>query len=810
MRLHQQTASNPYSSCWVSASAGSGKTKVLIDRIIRLLLHSAKPERILCLTFSRAAAHEMQQRLLKRMHLLATASDHTITEELCALGETPNQETVEKVRQLFSTRLSQEISIQTVHSFCQSLLQRHIGKNILSETPRIMENFEESTYLTQAFEQLILNPKAQIFLEEFLAFHSDITLFEYLCKTTKNVQHLDIKEVQERLEELLDVQHAPEFPPPPTDIHPYLTEFLNVALPTAAVSKDHFFTQCFLTQKGTVRSKILSANIQKEHPEAEALLKIYGEKLANYFSQKIRFDHVQKSLHFWQLQQLFREHYKHLKESLNVWDFHDLIEKTLEILSKDTFDQILFDLNYRIDHILVDEAQDTSIDQWRVISHLVNGLFSQQSGERSLFVVGDEKQSIYSFQGADIRVYQSMQQHFSNLCEPFKTVHLTTSFRSSKDLLKTIDIIFQKNPHGLGNELHPHAAHHSFNGYIEFLPLIDQKVDGIEPWPIFTTYRDTHEPEELLAHNVLNHIEQSINKGLFLESEQRLATYTDVMILMRKRGIQMKTLTKCCEEKGLPYSAFDPQDLLEVLSVRDILSAVEFMLMPRNDLNLAQLLKSPWMRSFGKLSEDDLFTLCYNRLGHLWNAVQEHYPLHAKALNELLQKKPVHAYDYFQCAYDAMNIDCLLLHHFMDEALKRFNLLDLGIHQLIEHLYTYPPIFIQQEHQEGIKLSTVHGAKGLEAPIVIIIDNGEEPNPKQDIILYDPVKQFWFLKPVSATDTILTSALKEHHQQALEFEYNRLFYVALTRAKEHLILEGLTHEPSPHSWYWRVYDAANQ
>ncbi len=806
MRLSQQKASNPGSSCWVNASAGSGKTKVLIDKIIRLLLHSAKPERILCLTFSRAAASEMQQRLMKRVELLAKASESEIIEELASLGETPDKEQITRAKNLYLVIQSQPISIQTVHGFCQSLLQRHMGKSVLFSPPRIMENFEESTYLTQAFEALVENQKATSYLEEFLTFYSDKTLFEYLSKTTRSFQDLSFDDVHNRLHELFDIHNTPEFPEAPAEIHPLLKGLLNVIPPNNSVSKDHPFSQCFLTQKGTVRAKILPASLQKEYPDAEIQLKIYAETLAHYFTQKTRFDHVQKSLHFWQLQQLFGKHYKSLKETLNLWDFHDLIEKTLEILSIDTFDQILLDLNYRIDHILVDEAQDTSIDQWRVITHLVNGLFDQQ-GDRSLFVVGDEKQSIYSFQGADIRMYQDMQKYFSRFCEPFENINLTTSFRSSKDILKLVDAVFEKNANGLGNNILPHTAYHLFHGNIEVLPFIEQETETIEPWPIFTTYPEVHEPEELLAETILNHIEQTICSGLFLASEKRQATYSDVMILMRKRGTQMRALTDICEKKKIPYSAFEPKNLLEFLVVRDILSAVEFMLMPLNDLNLAQLLKSPWMRNFGTISEEDLFNLCHNRKKFLWNEVQTHYPSHAKALNELLQNTPTNPYDYFQCAYDAMSVECELLHNFMDEVFKRFNLLDLGIRELLEHLYRYPPIFTQTNHQEGIKLSTVHGAKGLEAPIVIILDNGEEPNMKQDIVLYDPVKQFWFLKPSIAADTVLTSALKEHHQQALEFEHNRLFYVALTRAKEHLILAGLPHDPIPHSWYWRVCEA---
>lgn len=806
MHSLQKTASNPLSSCWVSASAGSGKTKILIDRIIRLLLHSGKPERILCLTFSRAAAHEMQQRLHKRMRFFERSTDQEIAEELSNLGELTNKEMIEKAKRLFLNSCHQEISIQTVHSFCQSLLQRHMAKNVLAEPPRIMENFEESTYLEQAFEQLIQNPDAEKFLEEFLTFHSDAVLFEYLSKASLNIQNLSIAEINKRLCELLDVENQPEFPLPSSEIHQLLTELLNTSLPTKAISKDHSFIQCFLTKKGTVRNKILSSNLQKIYPEAEVKLKNYGEKLAHYFSQNIRFEHVQKSLHFWQLQQLFDKHYRELKKSLNIWDFHDLIEKTLELLNADTFDQVLLDLNYRIDHILVDEAQDTSVDQWRVIEHLVNGLFDKQSTEKSLFVVGDEKQSIYSFQGADIDVYKDMGKKFANLCQPFKTIHLTTNFRSSKNILKAIDDIFEKNPNGLGSDVKPHIAHHSFNGLLEFLPLVDRPTEEVEPWPIFTRYSDIQSPEELLAEQVLCHIEKIIHKGIFLESEQRLATYNDVMILMRKRGNQMHALAKTCEKRDIPYSAFAPQNMLEIFSVRDILSSVEFMLMPLNDLNLAELLKSPWMRNIGIISEDDLFKICHARKGHLWNEIQKYYPIHAKALNELLQKEPIHAYDYFQHAYNSMNFACSLLHHFMDEVFKRFHLLGLSIHELIEHLHRYPPLFTEPIQHEGIKFSTVHGAKGLESPIVVILDNGEEPSLKQDILLYDPVKEFWFLKPTNAADTILTARIKEHQQTALEFEYNRLFYVALTRAKEHLILAGLDHKSSPHSWYWRAYE----
>ena len=255
------------------------------------------------------------------------------------------------------------------------------------------------------------------------------------------------------------------------------------------------------------------------------------------------------------------------------------------------------------------------------------------------------------------------------------------------------------------------------------------------------------------------------------------------------------------------YAAFDPKNLMDCLVVRDLLSAIEFMLMPLNDLNLAGLLKSPWMQAIGKIDEDDLFNLCHNRKDFLWNEVQAHYPNYTLHLNELLNSTPSTAYDYFCHAYKMMNVECELLHSFMDDVFKRFNLLNLSIRELVNHLHTYPPIFTQTTSGEGLQLSTVHGAKGLEAPIVVILDNGDEPSIRQDIVLCDKKTQFWFLKPPIAADTILTSALKDRHQQDLEFEHNRLFYVALTRTKERLILAGLPHEQNLSSWYWRVSEA---
>ncbi len=806
----QQKASNPKVSCWVNASAGSGKTKVLIDRIIRLLLHGANPERILCLTFSRAAAFEMQQRLQKRIIGFTKLSSDEIAKQLLELGEVPNEPNISQTLSLNEAIQKQPVVIQTVHSFCQTLLQRQFSGDILKTSPRVMENFEESTYLHQAFQDLLKNPKSVSFIEEFLNFHSDGVLFDYLSNARHTINNYDFNDIQERLSVLFDIDGCPEFPKVDDTVRKYLAGLFNVVA-DGAVEIDHEFAQIFLTQKGTVRSKILTKNLQNQYPEAELALKIYGEDLANYYSKKRRFDHLQKSLHFWQLQQFFRDHYKALKMENNLWDFHDLIEFTLQSLRLDIFDQVLLDLNYRIDHMLVDEAQDTSVAQWQVIEHLVNGLFYQHNSKRSLFVVGDEKQSIYSFQGADINMYAQMHQQFKELCQPWDDVHLTTNFRSSKNILKLVDKVFAKNSSGLGQNVVSHIPWYDFAGSIEVLPLAKVEKFVTDAWPIFENAAELDEgsEEQVLCTHVIDHLQQLISKGLYLECEKRNASWNDVMILMRKRGSFMGELTSICGKQGITYTAHEPKHLMNFLVVQDLLSIVEFLLMPYNDLNLAGLLKSPWMQSVNAIGEDDLFDLCHNRSGNLWTEVQEKYPSNASLLNQLLLMIPSSAYGYFQIAYEALNIQDEMLFAFMEEVFKRFSLLNLGIRDLVNNLYDFPPTYVSDisssgTDEQGVRISTVHGAKGLESPIVVILDNGDEPNLKQDIVLYDPVAKFWFLKPPQSADTVLTSALKNHYQQAIEQEHNRLFYVGLTRAKEHLIVAGLDHEAHASSWYWAV------
>ncbi|MCX7342890.1 MAG: UvrD-helicase domain-containing protein [Proteobacteria bacterium] len=806
----QQKASNPKVSCWVNASAGSGKTKVLIDRIIRLLLHDANPERILCLTFSRAAAFEMQQRLQKRIAGFAKLSKDEIAKQLVELGEVPNEQNISQTISLNEVIQRQPVVIQTVHSFCQTLLQRQFSGDILKTSPRVMENFEESTYLHQAFQDLLKNSKAIPFIEEFLNFHSDGVLFDYLSNARHTVNNYDFNDIQDRLYVLFDIAGCPEFPKVDDTLRKYLTGLFNIVT-DGTVEIDHEFTQIFLTQKGTVRSKILTKNLQNQYPEAELILKIYGEDLANYYSKKRRFDHLQKSLHFWQLQQFFRDHYKTIKQKNNLWDFHDLIEFTLQALRFDVFDQVLLDLNYRIDHMLVDEAQDTSVAQWQVIEHLVNGLFDQHNSKRSLFVVGDEKQSIYSFQGADINMYAQMHQQFKEICQPWDDVHLTTNFRSAKNILKLVDQVFAKNSSGLSQNVVSHIPWYDFAGSIEVLPLVKVEKLVTDAWPIFENAAESDEEseEQVLCTQVIDHLQHLISNGLYLECEKRNASWNDVMILMRKRGNFMSKLTSICDKRGITYTAQEPKNLMNSLVVQDLLSIVEFLLMPYNDLNLAGLLKSPWMQAVCAIDEDALFDLCHNRSGDLWAQVQEKYSSTAGLLNQLLQVIPSSAYGYFQIAYEALNVQDETLFAFMDEVFKRFNLLNLGIRDLVNHLYDFPPFYVSElsssgMDEQGIRISTVHGAKGLESPIVVILDNGDEPNLKQDIVLYDPVAKFWFLKPPQSADTVLTSALKNHYQQAIEHEHNRLFYVGLTRAKEHLIVAGLDHEAHASSWYWPV------
>lgn len=795
MQNLQQLASNPKFSCWVNASAGTGKTKVLIDRILRLLLNNVEPVHILCLTFSKAAAKEMHERLEKKLQDWSIKSDQQIEEELIAIGEEVTFEKVNIAKSLFKNKTN--VGIQTVHSFCNVFLQKIFAKTD-DDVPRILENFEEKIYLDLAFQKLLSAKNLEETLIDFLTFHTENVLFEYLCKSRNMFQDAAEEKILIRLKELMDIENFPIFP----NLSLSLLELINNLFKIQIKNFEELeitdtFSQIFLTQKGEVRKKILPKNLQEEHPESEQILKDYAELLCNYFSQRARFQHVQKSLSFWKLQKEFGLFYNAIKVQKKLWDFNDLIYETLKIFKNDTFDEQLLNLSYSIHHLLVDEAQDTSAQQWEIIEFITKSMLQTNNENRTLFVVGDEKQLIYSFQGAEITTFERMRKYYAGQFNNWQEINLETSFRSAQKILDIVDNIF-KNTETLSKSPIKHKANFDKNGELITLPLIEKVTVEYDEWPVFTEYQEVDSTEDLLAKQIIHTIE-----NLKISSKE-------VMILMRKRGRMMKALEKQAKILDIPYTAIHSVNLLDKLVVKDLMSVVEFITMPINELNLAGLLRVPFMRNIGFISEEQLFDLCYKRTQNLWEVVQAKLPLHAAELNKILNSYFDNDYQIFTAAYDALNVEDIYLDAFMEEVFKRYQYLDLGIRGLMDSLNNFPPIFVNNIAEENAtQILTVHSAKGLEAKTVFIIDDGDKPSLKQDVCLFDPVLGFWLLKPPKNIDTILTSSLKEYQQKVLAHEYDRLLYVAMTRAQEQLIICGMNHEPHEYSWYYRINSAIN-
>ena len=789
MQNLQLLASDPKLSCWVNASAGTGKTKVLIDRILRLLLNGAKPEKILCLTFSKAAANEMQARLEAKLKSWLACDDAMLEQELFEL----NESNLTIAKSLFAKVSNNPVAIQTVHSFCNELLQKFSNQGAYENNFRIMEIFEEKTYLDLAFQKLLHDADEFEVLEEFISFHNENVLFDYLCRSRKSDNALNKNAVHDRLKELFDINDEPIFPIPSSVITGLIKNLLSIDFNSQEnLEIYHEFAQIFLTQKGTVRKNILSKSIQVEHEDAEVILKTYGEQLADYFSQKLRYSQVQKSLGFWCLQNKFNLIYEELKQAKKLWDFNDLILETLKLFASDTFDETMLSLSYSIEHLLVDEAQDTSVQQWSIIHQIFSSLMQVQDDKRTLFVVGDAKQLIYSFQGAQISAYEKMREVFATSCPNWQEINLQTSFRSCSQILNVVDAVFE-NSAGLGQQQIKHVAFHAHEGVVDILPLVTPVRYEYEEWPVFIALPDENSTEDILAEQVIDYITRH--------------NFDDIMILMRRRGRLMRALEKYAGLKSINYFASNSVNLLEKLVVQDLLSIVEFMLMPLNEVNLAALLKTDLMQKMGAVSEELLFDLCHKREKNLWLIVQEKLPDHAKFLQNVLVDNTDDAYQYFLKAYQVMEVNDYYLNQFMEEVFKRTNYLDMGIRELVEHLHRFPvQVTKTSNDNEKLKILTVHGSKGLEAKTVIVLDDADKPNLKQEVCLFDPVLGFWFLKPTQQADTILTMALKEYQQKQMEHEYERLLYVALTRAREHLIIGGVEHEPHPHSWYWRVHD----
>lgn len=864
--LAQVRAADPGRSTWLTANAGSGKTRVLTDRVARLLLAGTAPERILCLTYTKAAATEMQNRLLKRLGEWAMLPEAELRDALTALGEDGNPDLL-AARRLFARAIETPggLKVQTIHSFCAGVLRRfpleagvpHGFSELDSRTASLIraEIIEDMARAEAPELQDLLALQSGDRLDEFLAglkgFHAPADAAEiwrfaglepgYGWNDLRNDVFIGGNaDVITKITPLLAASGANDSKAAAKLsmgdwAAPGLAELviLEGVLLTGSSAKEPFSAKI-----GSFPTKGLQNGACA--PYLDDLNNLMG-RVEGARARRLALSHAERTLALQRFGHAFHQRFEAAKRAQGWLDFDDLIAKTAALLSESSMAQwVLFRLDGGIDHILVDEAQDTSPEQWQVIQRLTDEFTSGQGARpddvRTLFVVGDPKQSIYSFQGADIAVFEERRhgfaQAFDAVDRPMQVLELRHSFRSSTAILSVVDAVFMGNAaRGLGEPPRHIAFRTALPGRVDLWPPIP-KPDVPEPndWtdPIDQGVENSETSE--LARAIAIGISQMLGQPIFdtKTNQTRRLRAGDVLILVQRRSDLFAEIIGALKAARLPVAGADRLKLAAELAVMDIQSTLSVIATPEDDLALAEALRSPL---FG-LSEDDLYRLAAGRQGkaYLWQRLRES-DQHRGAFDVLFD---LMGQTGFMRPYDLIS-RLLIRHNGREKLIARLGPeAEDGIDELLSQALLYegsevPSLTgflvwlegdeVEVKRQAGsstedgeglIRVMTVHGSKGLESPVVIMPDSAKRRAPREGAVMKTPdTAPIWRGRKDERPEHIAALADEQTERQILERK--RLLYVGLTRAESWLIVAaagetGLAED----SWHAQVADGLSR
>ena len=894
--IPQKQATIPEHDVWVSASAGSGKTKVLTDRVLRLLLPDpegrwggAAPHKILCITFTKAAAALMALRVQSKLGEWAVMDEIKLTAELAKLLDSePSDAVIKAARKLFSTVLDTTggMSIMTIHAFCQSTLGRFAIEAGVTPGFTVLEESRANDILRHIVDHLITeveqNKKPAI-KEAFIRIATYMnledlrdTLLAMMSKAREITEFMKINaSVSSQL--LKELDYKPDFQPQlvKEDLLHIARIFTDkggakekkygqniadwLALnPEEQLTRLDLLQDAFLTKSDRTPFKLTKA-VMDNHPEVDVMRNTALVQIEAYLDNLAIARQAEQTSDLLQIVDFCMSRYAARKKELNALDFNDLILKTRTLLESENMDWVQFKLDEGIDHILVDEAQDTNIHQWEIIRHLSDEFLSGQGNDtrlRSLFVVGDEKQSIFSFHGADPEAFHTMRDFFQTRSitaqRDFKKIPLETSFRSSLPVLQLVDTVFENRDLASRIGIPPtqnliHFAYRQkFAGLVEIWePEIIDKVDtrnqGIE-WkmPPLSTSPQGQQGEvsttSPLAGKIATTISTWLKNGETLSSENRKIEPRDILILVRTRTSFVPDLVRQLKLRGVPVSGIDRMKLTDQIAVLDCLALAKFARFPEDDLSLACLLRSPFIR----LTEDELMDCALNRTGNLWDSVQKKcsQDIIDWLRHAIIRSHTEKPFDFFDdmlngvCPFNkeqsgwhafasCLGADCIdPLDEFLSYCLSKeadgvFSLEELMM------LLQASDIEIKRDTEDGdkdslnqVRIMTVHASKGLEAPIVFLPDTmGVPSKSKIDALQWIKTKGNAPNVPLWAAKTtdgcVAYKTLKDANYDRTLSEHMRLLYVALTRPRDRLYVmgESNTLNLKDYCWYVHIYNA---
>jgi ATP-dependent helicase/nuclease subunit A len=883
----QHQASSPERSIWVSANAGTGKTRVLTWRVLRLLVDGADPAEILAITYTRTAATEMRNRIYESVTTWPYLEKAELINRLKAIGiASPSEKQINRARNLFAQLLDATafLRIETIHAFCQSVLRRFPREAEVNPYFRVMEEdqslklkedalistlYQSMDKITDALERLALVRDVHDIIKLMRKMSAYPALLERANRDPVAVKQAifdlmgcgdfaaDPKQVLNLIDKLAspDAHLKKKLRQIITSFHDHGTKteqrkasqleaWLDADL---TVRKDQIKTylSVFLTGKGELLKNPATKSVIKAVPSITDIMSEIGEMLIDALAQIHAIDTAQNSFDLIQLARVEHDHYNSIKRLRGVMDYDDLINATSKLLTNASAAWVRYKLDQGIRYIMIDEAQDTSPRQWDIFDQLFEDQMNDQKDDplkeqpaRSVFSVGDYKQSIYSFQGARPDLFHAKAERVENdskiFNRPFARIELDTSFRTVSPILTIVDHV--TGAEGTLGPI-PGIRGHMANPAMRHISSREHE-DGWVHLDTLTSVEDGADIIDAHARRITEVIKQMIGKVAIADPDDpgqtRLAHAGDILVLLRKRDGLYEALYRQLQIEQIPLAGADRIKLMEDIACLDLLALGEVMLLPEDDLTLAAVLKSPL---FG-LSEDQLYHLARDRQKgeSLFSRLRENPQqdeVVSTAYEKLLDYMGVFARTTAHGFYsEILNTETRLafirrqgqavldiLDEFQERARRYEQDNTPSLLAFIDAMKTASAEIKRDDDDKNIqavRIMTIHGAKGLEAPLVILPDAMQMRSPPQDLLEVESHDLGLKLPLFSASSRFLpirATAVKEAKLAANEAEKeesHRLLYVAMTRAKDGLYVSGFLKRNSRSlagSWYERLHFA---
>ena len=851
----------------MAASAGTGKTKVLTDRVLALLLKGNAPQRILCLTFTKAAAAEMSIRLNQRLAQWAIEGDGRLSQELEELlGEKPKAELLDEARRLFARLLDAPggMRIDTIHAFCQSVLRRFPIEAGVAPHFTVLDERSAAEVLLQARAEILERRDLAGALGEIAAHTGEGGFDELIAAVTSARAKLEplladgVEELAARLRALLRLEPGET---PDSVIAAASHDFDDGMVRSAALalldservtdrdrgqkiidwlevpadrpSRFDAYVECYMTNEGDRRKAIYTKSFLDSEPQEAQTLNDEASRVVAAVTRCRAATLFQATAALMRVAEALLRTYRRLKEDRALLDYDDLILTTRDLLREGSAAWVLFKLDGGLDHILIDEAQDTNPEQWQVVAELAQEFFAGEGArgrDRTVFAVGDVKQSIFSFQGADPDAFARMRDLFAGQIaqDKWRVVPLDLSFRSVPAVLDAVDAVFASAVAAAGvvpdgARLHHRPHRDGMAGLVELWPPVAPLEDSTESaWDPPSERRDVRSPPARLARAVARRIKGWIDDKDVLAARGRPVTAGDILVLVRRRNAFVQELIRALKELGVPVAGADRMKLTDQIAVEDLIALGNFLLLPEDELTLASVLKSPLF----DWDDDLLYALAHGRAGSLWTelrrraAERAEFEHAADELSALLARADfVPPYELYAQVLGARRGRHAMLRRLGPDAADP---LDEFLNAALGYERIHGPSLqgflawlvageaeikrdLDQRGRDEVRVMTVHGAKGLQAPIVILPDTLQAPAKVPKLLWSDGGLPLWSGRDGGAPAYDLAKADAARRRDE---EYRRLLYVALTRAEDRLYVCGWATKRAAPSGNWHELVAA--